>query len=73
MDQSYIIEVTDRGKTAFVMEKDGELYLTFRRQEAAVYRSELDAKCALVYVADHHHPRLVCVQKPGPVGGGGIG
>ncbi len=70
MDQAYLIEVTDGGRTAFVTEKDGELYLTRQRQEAAVYSSELNAMCSLVYVADRYQPRLVCVKQAGPTTAG---
>lgn len=69
MEQAYVIEMVDAGRTAFLIEKGGELYLTFRREEVAVYLSELAAMCALVYVADHHRPRVVCVQKAAPKDG----
>jgi hypothetical protein len=59
MDKGFIIEVTDQGQKAFITERAGELYLTCRREEAAVYRSELDAKCAFVYVGDHYRPTIV--------------
>ena len=65
--KKWIIEVVDQGRPAYVCEREGELYLTWRRSEAAVYATELDAKCAKVYVADHHQPRLVTIgESDGP-------
>jgi hypothetical protein len=63
MNQKWIIGVRDdEGRPAFVCEHGGELYLTRTRIEAAVYSTELDAKCAMVYVADKHRPRLIVVD-----------
>jgi hypothetical protein len=59
MDKGLIIEVTDKGQKAFITERAGELYLTRRQDEATVYRSELDAKCARVYVGDNYRPKIV--------------
>jgi hypothetical protein len=62
MNEKWIIEVVDDGRPAFICEHRGELYLTRRRSEAAVYTSELGAKCALVYIADRYQPRMALVQ-----------
>jgi hypothetical protein len=59
MGKSYIIEVTDAGRKAFITEAAGELYLTLQQEEAARYPSELDAKCAMVYIGDRYQPKLV--------------
>jgi hypothetical protein len=63
MSQQWIIEVFDAGRPAFICEHKGELYLTCQRSEAAVYPTELDAKCAYVYIADKYQPRIVCLDK----------
>lgn len=59
MNERFIIEVTDGDKRAFVTEKAGDLYLTFRRREATEFPSKLDAMCAFVYIEDRCQPRLV--------------
>jgi hypothetical protein len=59
MDKQFILEVTDKGQKAFITERSGELYLTRQREEAAVYRSELEAKCAFVYVGENYQPKIV--------------
>ncbi len=56
-----MIEVRDRGQLAFIAERGGELFLTPHRKEAARYLTELDAKCAKVYVGDNYQPRIVQV------------
>jgi hypothetical protein len=66
MSQQWIIEVVDGGQRAYIREHKGELYLTRKRSEAAVYATELDAKCAFVYVGHRHQPRLVRVESPVP-------
>jgi hypothetical protein len=64
MSQQWIIEVIDDdGRPCFICEHEGELYLTRHRSDAAVYPTELDAKCALVYIADKHQPRLTPAHK----------
>jgi hypothetical protein len=62
VEPTFIIEVTDEGKPAFVTEHEGELYLTRRREEAARYPKKLDAMCALVYLPEGYRPRLVQEQ-----------
>jgi hypothetical protein len=66
MSQQCIIEVRDEGRPAFICEQKGELYLTRQRSEAAVYSSELDAKCARAYIADRYQPRIVPVDASAP-------
>jgi hypothetical protein len=63
MNQKWIIKVTDEGRPAFICEHGGELYLTRKRTEAAVYSTELDAKCAMVYVGDKYQPQIVLVEE----------
>jgi hypothetical protein len=64
MSQQWIVEVQDKGRPAFLCEHAGELYLTRHRAEAAVFHTELEAKCAFVYVADRYQPRIRLVQEP---------
>jgi hypothetical protein len=66
MHQLYIIEVSDGGRRAFVTERRGELFLTRFRHESAVYQTELDAKCAKVYIGDRYHPRIVPLAEVTP-------
>jgi hypothetical protein len=66
MSQQWVIEVLDGGRPAFICEHKGELYLTWQRSEAAVYSSELQAKCAMVYIADRYQPHLVRVEESVP-------
>ncbi len=66
MSPQWIIEVLDKGMPAFICEHKGELYLTRQRSEAAIYPSELQAKCAVVYVADKYQPRLVRLDESDP-------
>ena len=58
----YIIEVVDRGNSAFITESSGQLHLTRNREAATVYVSELEAKCAQVYVGEHYQPRIVSTE-----------
>ena len=58
MTDGYIIEVTVQNKTAFITEREGNLYSTSRREEATVFPSKLDAMCAFVYIEDRYQPRL---------------
>jgi hypothetical protein len=66
MSGSYIIEVIDRGEPAFLAEEGGELFLTRRREEATAYATELDARCAKVYVGDNYQPRIVPLESGNP-------
>ncbi len=66
MKAAYVIEVDDGGQRAFVTERGGELFLTPLREEAAVYGTELEAKCAKVYVGDNYSPRIVALHAATP-------
>jgi hypothetical protein len=59
MSEQWMIQVVDEGRPAYICEQKGELYLTRQRSKAAIYSTELDAKCAQVYIADKYQPRLV--------------
>ena len=66
MSESYIIEVINQGERAFLAEVDGEFFLTRRRDEATAYPTELDAKCAKVYVGENYQPQVVLAQPDNP-------
>ncbi len=66
MNPKWIVQVVDHGRPAFLCEQGGELYLTRQRSEAAIYPTELDARCAKVYVGDRYRPTLVLVHSPAP-------
>jgi hypothetical protein len=63
MNQQWIIEVVEGGGTAFITERRGELYLTRDRSEAMRYPSQLDAKCAKVYVPDRYQPCIIPLRE----------
>jgi hypothetical protein len=62
MGGHYIIEVMDHGRRAFVAEAGGQLFLTRSLEAASRYPTELDAKCAKVYVGDNYQPRVTTVE-----------
>jgi hypothetical protein len=64
MSRQWIIEVVDGGRPAYICEHKGELYLTRQRAQAAVYPTELAAKCDYVYVGERYQPRLVQFETP---------
>jgi hypothetical protein len=66
MIRRWIIEVVDGGQSAFICEHRGELYLTRRRAEATIYSTQLEAKCALVYITDRYQPRIIPVDESVP-------
>jgi hypothetical protein len=66
MEQQWIIAVLDGARPAFICERDGELYLTRHRSDAAVYSTFLDAKCASVYIGDRYQPRIIPSEESVP-------